>query len=192
MKHGSVTLGQIEAMINKIKREVGEEGVELLLADELVILRKERKLRSVEAVEIRIPATPKSSFSDILKKYNFLRSIEKDDSPEGEVVMTFATVLRKDESSISGSEYELRLQKVSGILGYSQAVWLVEHQVELPKEFMELLGKVYVDFPATVAVKVDGHRYVPYLNLRDGRWFLNWNWIGGGFYSNDRVARSRK
>ena len=192
MKYGSVTLGQIEAMINKIKRDVGEEGVELLLADELVISRKERKLRSVETVEICISATPKSSSKGILKKYDFLRSVEKDDSPEGEIVMTLATVLREDEGSVSGSEYELRLQKISGILGYSQAVWLVENQDKLPKEFMDLLGKIYVDFPATVAVDVDGCQCVPYLHSSVGRWFLGWRWLVGGFRSHDRIAGSRK
>lgn len=190
MKYGKLTLGQIEALVNKLG---GEEGVELLLADEFIISRKERKLRSVEMIEVHIPATPKSNSKSILKKYDFLRSIEKDDSPEGEVVMTFATALRgEDENSISGSEYELRLQKITGILGYSQAVWLVENQDKLPKEFMDLLGKIYVDFPATIAVSVGGGRCVPFLRLRAGRWFLDWHWLEDGFSSDGRVARSRK
>lgn len=189
MKYGKLTLGQIEAIVNKLG---GEEGVDLLLADELVISRKERKLRSVEGIEIKIPAIPKSSSNDILKKYNFLRTIEKDDSPEGEVVMTFATVLREDENFISGKEYQTRFVGLDGKLGYSQAVWLVENQDSLPKEFMELLGKIYVDFPVTVAVDVDGCRYVPYLGLRGGRWFLDWSWLEVAFSSIGRVARSRK
>lgn len=147
-----------------------------------------RKLRSVETIEIRIPALPKSNPDDILKKYDFLRSVDKDDSPEGEVVMTFTTVLWEDEGPISGVEYESRLASVEGNLGYSQAAWLVEHQDKLPREFMDLLGKIYVDFPATVAVGVGGRRCVPFLRLSGGRWFRGWRWLGFDFRSRGRVA----
>ena len=38
---------------------------------------------------------------------------------------------------------------------------------------------------------LDGNRNVPYLNWNDGRWILNFNWLGKDFNSNDRLVRPR-
>lgn len=125
-------------------------------------------------LEIRILALPRTPASEICRKYGF-RSVV-DNSPETEVVMVLKT----------------RLQTVSGTLGLSQALWVVEHQDELPVEFMALLGKIWIDFPATIAVFSYGRRMIPFLD-QDGssRWYLYWIPLSSRCDSGDRVALAK-
>ena len=44
----------------------------------------------------------------------------------------------------------------------------------------------------TIVVNDDGDRNYPYANQNGDRWDDNWNWFDCGFYSNGRVAVSRK
>ena len=75
------------------------------------------------------------------------------------MVFNLATVLRDAaEGSINRPEYERRLaSSLSKLLGYQQLAWLVEHQDKYPV-FMDLLGKIYVDFSGLVVVDEDGDR----------------------------------
>lgn len=159
------------------------------LAEVRDVLLGRAEIKSLQ-FSFTIPALSRLAKSEICSKYGF-KSVECDNSPEGEVVMVLETVLRNGESSIDGKEYEMRLRTVSGQLGLSQALWIVEHQDELPSWFMELLGKVYIDFPATIAVYSRGYRRVPCLGRGGSRWSLGWYWLDGGFDSNGRVACSR-
>ncbi len=168
---------------------------------------EERKLRRVESITIKIPALPRLSAEAIFQRFKNLRSIEKDESPEGEVVLTFSTVLEEREHSISLErngyrEYEIRLQGVEGKLGLSQALWLEEHQDEFPElmAFLvanqegtwELRDETFIVFPATICVDEKGERSFPRLTGGDNgdRWHTSWLWICCGFDVSDRIAAS--
>jgi len=186
-------LGKIARQYNDLFRRVREgtlepEGVSNGLQ---ALIEGKFAAEAKPTIEIRIPALSRIAKSEICSRYGF-KSVERDNSPTEEVIMVLESVLRDDENSISWREYESRLRTVSGQLGLSQALWVVEHQDVLPAEFMALLGKVYIDFPATIAVCSDGYRSVPFLNQNGSRWYLNWHWLDNGFSSDGRVARSRK
>lgn len=181
--------GVTPEMWNEVRRnELRAASVAAAFKGELILAPK---LRPVETIAIRIPALPRLTAKGILRRYNLLKSVECDNSPEDEVVFNFATVLRENENSTPGQEYQTRLASVEGKLGISQAIWLVQHQDEFP-ELMAILGKVYVDFPATIAVDVDGNRGVPYLDQDGGRWCVGWGWCGSGFDTRGRIAGSGK
>lgn len=137
---------------------------------------------------MKIPALKKIK-EDLQAKYPFIKSIEKDESPTKAVDCNFISVLKNGESGINGEEYQKRVPK--NVLGLSQAVWLLEHQDKFP-ELKELLGKVYIDFPATIVVDARGYRDYPCLNRLGKRWTLHWYWIGYGFDSRGRIAVSGK
>ena len=103
--------------------------------------------RNTGELTICIPARKRPTLQQLQAKWPWIKKIERDTSPEGPVVFNLATVLRDAaEGSINGPEYERRLaSSLSKLLGYQQLAWLVEHQDKYPV-FMDLLGKIYVDF----------------------------------------------
>jgi hypothetical protein len=127
-----------------------------------------------------------------LASFDWVKSIERDTSPVEAVTLRLFTILREGETSVGGAECERRIAgKLNIILGYQQAVWLVEHQDEFP-EFMAMLGKIYIDFSGLVVVNSYGSRSFPFLDRSGERWYLIWNWIDDGFGSDGRVASSGK
>ncbi len=163
-----------------------------LLTDEFVakLIAAAGFFRKMEDVAIQIPALPRPTIAEIQAKFSWIKSIERDNSPTEAVTLSLGTVLRPDEGSVGGVEYERRIISLP-TLGYQQAVWLVDHQDEFP-EFMALLGKVYIDFPGLVVVRENGDRDVPYLDQGGKRWYLHWDWLGHGQRSDGRVAVSGK
>ena len=156
----------------------------------IVPVASENYFRETAELSIQIPALVRPTLKQLQSKYSWIKSIERDSSPTDAVTLKPATVLRGNEKSINGGEYEKRIAgKLDIILGYQQAVWLIEHQDEFP-EFMALFGKVYIDFAGLVVVNANGNRNYPYLNQNGKRWYLNWNWIDNDFNLNERVASS--
>jgi len=131
--------------------------------------------RETNEVSITIPALARPTLPELRLKHDWIREkdgIERDTSPTGAVTLKLATVLREGEGSINGSKCEERIAgKLDIVLGYQQAVWLVEHQDEFP-EFMALLGKIYIDFTGLVVVDAYGDRSYPCLLRRGERWYL--------------------
>lgn len=139
---------------------------------------------------LQIPALSRLTLDQIQSRWKWVKRIEKDDSPTESVALTLATPLRVGEKSIDGAEYQLRLAN-QPVLGLSQAIWLEEHQSEFTA-LMALLGKAYIDFPATIAVSgADCRRRLPYLRKGGERFKLSWHWAGRGFCSFGRVARCK-
>lgn len=150
----------------------------------------ENLLRVTNELTLQIPALAPPTLKELQSKWDWIESIERDSSPTKAVTLKLATILRVSEGSVNGDEYEKRIaRKLDLILGYQQAVWLVEHQDEFP-EFMALLGKVYIDFSGLVVVRSGGYRNFPYLIQSGERWYLGWRWVGRGFGSDERVALS--
>ncbi|MDE2015100.1 MAG: hypothetical protein KGJ89_01050 [Patescibacteria group bacterium] len=144
--------------------------------------------KTMEDVAVRIPALKQPTLEELRRAFSQIEKIESDSSPTDEVILRLGTLLRSDEKSIVGSEYERRLvSRRNLVLGYQQAVWLVEHQDEFPV-FMSLLGKVYIDFPGLVVLYANGYRNVPYLSRNGERWYLGRSWLDCGFNRNGRVA----
>src|SRR3989344_1711564 len=116
---------------------------------------------------IQIPALPRPTLEELQAKFNWVKSIERDTSTTEATTLKLGTVIRTDETSINGKEYELRLApKLNVLLGYQHTTWLVENQDKSP-ELMVLLGKIYIDFPGLVVVGSYGSRSIPCLNDGD-------------------------
>jgi hypothetical protein len=156
-------------------------------------IKENEFFRTTGELTLQIPALARPTFKQLQTALSWIEKIERDTSPTEAVTFTLATALPVGEkNSISGTEYERRIApKQDLILGYQQAVWLVEHQDELPG-FTALLGKIYIDFSGLVVVSGYGYRYVPYLSPYGKRWFLFWDWLGYDFYSSGRIASSSK
>ncbi|TSC75555.1 MAG: hypothetical protein G01um101430_397 [Parcubacteria group bacterium Gr01-1014_30] len=150
--------------------------------------------RETGELAIQIPALPRLKLAELREKFLWIREeegIERDVSPTEAVTLRLGTVLRADEESLDGKEYKRRRASLTGLHGYQQAAWFVEHQDEFP-ELMTLLGKIYIDFPGLVVVSADGDRSFPCLRQSGERWKLDWGWVGGGFNSFGRIASSGK
>ena len=149
-------------------------------------------LRFPEELSIQIPALPRPTLNELQAKYNWIKFIKCDDSPEESVTLRLTIVLKSKENRIDGATYERRLVPLKGqLLGFQHQQWLLEHQNEFP-EFMAFLGKVYVDFPGIVVVSGDGRRFYPCLDQGGQRWDGYWRWISLGFGGTGRVAVSSK
>ena len=100
------------------------------------------------------------------------------------------------EEWVSGEEMMRRASDAAafpGCQGWSQhcAEDILEQAAKLPKEWARDDGPVIL-FPDTVLLDDNGNRNVPYLFWDDGRWQLDWCWLGFSFYRNCRFARLRK
>lgn len=141
---------------------------------------------------MKIPALKRPTLKELQKNRSWIKSIESDQSTTKAVEVEFVSVLKEGETHISGSEYETRLKLRDDVkLGYQHMKWLLENQKEFP-EFMALLGKVYIDFPALVVVRGDGSRDVPYVHDGGGRFGGYWSWLVHGFDVDGRIAVSSK
>lgn len=131
---------------------------------------------------ITIPALKRIKLKDLQKKYPWIEEIESDTSTEKAVTLN----IRMFGNYATGKEIEA----LESNLGVQHMLWVVEHQDELP----ELLATAkkeewwYLFFPATIVVRRDGNRYVPYCFSVGGRWGGNWFWLVGRFGSGGRVA----
>ena len=187
----SLTTEQIQVGIREAKRAGAEatvffkNGFRVQIGD---------FFRDTGELALQIPALPRPTLAELREKFSWIRAengIERDTSPTEAVTLRLGTVLRADEKSIGGEEYERRRVSLTGLHGYQQAAWLVEHQDEFP-EVMALLGKVYIDFPGLVVASADGDRNFPYLYRVGKRWDLRWRWTVYDLFSSGRIASSGK
>ena len=152
-------------------------------------------LRIIEEVAIEIPALPRPTLAELRAKFSWIKAeggIDRDTSPTEAVTLRLATVLRLDEPSIGGEEYERRIAPTLDVmLGYQHRQWLIEHQMEYPA-LMALLGKVYIDFPGLIVVREDGNRFCPYLTQDGKRFDEDWDWMSYVLNRNGRIALSGK
>lgn len=152
-------------------------------------------IRISSELNIRIPALPRPTIEELRKRYPSIREsngIEKDVSPTEEVILHLGSVMRDGEKTISGDEYERRLQSEQFmLLGYQHAKWLVNCQTDHPA-FMALLSKVYIDFPGIVVIDQNNRRFVPYLRQKGCYWGIHWNWLGDNVERFVRIAVSKK
>ena len=171
MKYGELTLGQMEAIINKIG---GMESVRRLLADELVIspplfvnaiLKRDMRKEGWKLLEHTMRCI--TSAAD-LEAVSFLRG--REDYTNGE------EMVRRARTELDTN--------------YSQedAEFLLDHQNEIPTELRPYL----LVFTATIWEDSDGHRLIPCIHWNGERWGLRFDWLDGDFGSRYRLVRPRK
>jgi len=189
----SLTTEQVQVGIREAHTFAAKEFIELILNG--FRLQVGGYFRETGEFTIQIPALPQPTLAELRAKFPWIKEeggIECEASPTEAIALKLGTVLRPNETSINGPEYEQRLAPKSGLLlGYQHAQWFVKHQDEFP-ELTALLRKVYIDFPGLVVVSEDGHRFFPYLSQVVARWGVRWLWLAGGFRPGGRVAVSGK
>lgn len=179
MKYGDLTLGQIEAMVNKLG---GMEGVHRLLSGVgeagIVLVAK-----SFVTVLID-PAKP--FICDMSKKgWKLLEDVKYE---AGEVQLELAEFLKPGESSVSGEVMAERAKQMGVNLGQKHAEYLLENQHPIPKEWHQY----YLVFSGTVWQVSGGDRRVPYLHWHGERWYLYFDWLGSVWSSRGRLLSVRK
>ena len=170
MKYGELSLGQIEALVNKLG---GMDGVRRFLADELIVSE----------------STVTGTFKRDMRKEgwklleNTSRCLTSATDLEG------VSFLKGSEGYVSGEEMVRRARiELDANYGQEDAEWLLEHQDEISVE----LRKFYLVFTATVWEAPDGRRHVAYLRWNGERWCLVFNRLGRDWYGSDRLPRPRK
>jgi hypothetical protein len=155
-------------------------------------------LRDTGELSIPIPALPRPTLYELRNKYPQIEAkggIERDDSPTTAVTLKLGSVLIPgEEENVDGMIYEQRLlipRRRGLLLGHQQAIWVMEHQQEFP-ELIQLLGKIYIDFPGLIVVRSDGSRDVFCLRSFGKRWYLGWRWLQDNAGSHARTAFSGK
>lgn len=152
--------------------------------------------RDMGELTISIPALPRPTLNELRKKFPEIRKengIKRDDSPTTPVTLHLASVLIPgEEECIEGEKYERRLlvPRMQGLLlGYQQAVWLVEHQDEFPA-LMALREWVCIDFPGLIVVDEGGRRCVFCLGFGGKFWHLSRSSLSNVVTSHMRTAFS--
>lgn len=93
-----------------------------------------------------------------------------------------------DPGYILGDELRRRAAgELKANLGLVAAKYLLEHQDEIPAR----MQKFYIVLPGTLLRVSDGHLRVAYLGFDEGRWVLNFRWVGRDFNGLDRLARCK-
>ncbi len=173
MKYGKLTMGQIEAIVNKLG---GMDGVQRLLSGETILT-----------------TTVKSNFKFDKTKSNWTIVEDVGFNPAIKSVkdLILTPFLKDGEESIRGEELISRARrKLKANYGQIHAEYLLEHQKEIPEEFREYDLLV---FPGTIwREDWNGSRFVPCLCWRDSQWYLHWRWLGLNWDNDYRLLRPRK
>ncbi len=111
----------------------------------------------------------------------------------GKVVITDLEIISflhegEKEKSVSGEVMRSRAVDLGANLGQRHAEYLLEHQIEIPKEFR----KFYLVFPGTVWRDSDGDLDAPCLRWSGAGWCLDFAWLGNGWSVSGRLLRPRK
>lgn len=94
--------------------------------------------------------------------------------------------LKNGESFINGETLRTRAVTLKANLGLVDAKYILDHKAEIPTEFRRVLV-----FTGTLLRGSDGDLRVAVLYWLDGRWCLNFNWVGNGFDDYSRLVRCK-
>jgi len=173
MKYGNATLGQIEAVWNKLG---GDEGVLKFLRDETEVVTKNRDF--INCDEISFIPDGWSVLPESEQLSNRVRGLYKLDITKVKLHL----YEEQKEGRIKGSELRKKL-KEELVLPVNVLDFLLkkENQHLIPEEWK---GK-YVFFWGTIYRDSDGDLYVRYLYWHGDGWSWSCNWLG-----SDWVGRS--
>lgn len=170
MKYGNFTLGQIEAIINKLG---GKEGALRLLRGELFISNP--------------TSAPKLIHDQTKSGWKLLEHTPRRITSVADIELV--PFLREGEEWVEGEEMVRRARiEFDANLGQEDAEYILEHTAEIPAEFKDF----YLVFPGTVWQDSDGYRHVSYLDSDGGRWYPDFLWIGDDWNSDGRLVRLRR
>lgn len=96
-------------------------------------------------------------------------------------------IVKENEGYVSGKEMLERAKEQGISTGKAEAVWLLEHQTDIPKEWREH----YLIFPDYLQDD-DGYGYVAYFGWNGKRWELYFFWLDNYFRRYDRFVRRRE
>ena len=169
MKYGELTMGQMEAVVNKLG---GMDGVRRLLSGELSV-----------ASAALLPFA-----SDKIKDG---WTLIEDVSEPGEISISsleLLSFLKSGESFVSGNTMADCAKENGANLGQRQAEYLLSHQEDIPQEWRQY----YLVFLGTVWRDADGYRFVPFLCRYGGQWRLLFAWLDGDWFAFGRLVRFSK
>ncbi len=166
MKYGELTLGQVEAIVNKLG---GMESVKRFLAGEAVV--------SAKAIAFQHDMTKEG--------WKLLEDVPFDGQPFIPDIVGF---LKSGESYVNGNVMRQRAKQANACLGQRHAEYLLNNQHLIPAEFRQYC----LVFPGTFWQHRDGSRSVPYLTWIGGRWYLDFRWLGYDWRSDARLVSVRK
>lgn len=141
-----------------------------------------------EIVSIPVPALKRLTLEEVQAIYSWVKEV-KDTSSEEAMVLNFGTVLEEGESSISGAEYEKRLElHAKSLAGLQHLMWLEEHRDEFP-QLHEAMKKFWLaDFAGTFLRDSRGDWSVPCAYWRGARWDRSAFWLSRPWPSGCRVV----
>lgn len=185
MKYGELNLGQIEALVNKLG---GMDGVASLLADEMVVTRKEIKVTPPEPeVEldpiIRVDRSIRPSYPDWMKEvmHPELESV----GPAEYDISAIEQWLhdgQKDGKYIEGNKIYNHLKKTDTLktcLGLRDLEEIQKKGIAFFRKHFK--GKAVFGWASVVRDR-DGDLIVPCLYECGGRVVLDWLWTDHAWY----------
>ena len=195
MKYGDVSLGQVEAAINRMG---GEKNWHRFLGDDELA----SKIRGVidGKLEVREPERSSVVSIDGTQPFDpeaFLGSgwsIEGQDERALELgVLDFnqielTSTLGDGERLVNGEERLERLKRDGRIrldAKAFQTIWENRDEIAIPEGWKE---PFFVSFDGTILRSPGGCRYVLYLHWIDGRWYWRAYWLGLDFLADCRAA----
>lgn len=102
--------------------------------------------------------------------------------------LEFISFLRPGEESVSSATMQRRAREMVADLSQEDAEFLLDHRELLP----QLPERAYyIPFTGTVWRYPHGGLFVPYLDWDDGRWDLDWRWLGFDWDSRGTFVRPR-
>ena len=155
-------------------------------------LRKELNRESLKKEEeARKASEPEPSQFQYDKTLDGWKLIEPGPKHNGEsFAPELIDFLKSGEEKITGEEMLKRAKELGINSGQQYAEYLLKHQELIPEEWR---GKYVPIFPGTVwqDQDPDGDRRVPYLIWGEGRWRLNFGWLGRSWGGGGRLVRQR-
>lgn len=136
----------------------------------------------IDTVTIGVSDTEKPALP-----YAGWKLIEDAGSPIGTIELELNEFLLEGEDYVKGDVMRERARKFGFVLGERHARALLARQNEIPESWR----KFYLVFPGTVWQDGRGSLGVPGLDWDGGQWVLDFDWLEGGFSSDDRVVAPR-
>ncbi len=192
MKYADLTLGQIEAVCNKLG---GKEGVVKFLRDELIVQPIPVKQTIPEPplnFIVHVDCAVSPSYPDFVKK--IMHPDLELTGPAEYDMQTLGLLLHNDQKSgyTTGNKIYERLKKDKALNDCLGLTDLLAIQAKGIKVFRSLFAGKAVFGWKSVVQSTNGILLVPYLIGDGGRVVLNWRWLGSYWNSNNPALRFSK
>ena len=184
MKYGNLTFGQMEAVLNKLG---GMDGVALLLADEIVLTRKEVKTTPSPEPEIspiiRVDYSISASYPSWMKE-RMHPELQRTGTAEYDInkVEQWLHDDQKDGKWMKGDKIYAHLKKTDTLktcLGLRDLEEIQKKGITFFRKYFK--GKVVFGWRDIVRNR-NGSLNVPYLYENGDKVILDWDWADNDWY----------